>query len=109
MSCTLNSDRELSLVLRAVTCHTLRQDLAALRNELAKTSSVLVIDYIDLISAESTNLSSGTSLLHAAVTELTSGCLRCSIFSHGSVISFRKIPDTLCVLSLITHYVKRKL
>lgn len=108
VSCALDGNGQSSLVLCTCTCHTLRQDLAALGNELAKTSCILVIDFLDLICAESTNLSSGTSLLHATIAKLTTGSLRCSIFSHNNVISFRKSRGHLTVRSGSRNLIRQK-
>ena len=56
LSCSLDSYVELSLVKSASSGYTSGEDLSSLRNELSKLSYVLVIDTVNLILAEDTNL-----------------------------------------------------
>jgi hypothetical protein len=52
----LDRNGQLALVLRTVARHALGQDLATLRNELAKTGDILIVDMFDFIRTESAHL-----------------------------------------------------
>ena len=69
LACSLNSNGKLSLMKRAGTANAAGKDLSSLRNELSKLSYVLVIDTVNLILAEDTNLLS-------SVVRTESGALR---------------------------------
>ena len=53
---SLDSNCKLSLMLSASTGDTAGKDLSSLRNVLSESCSILVIDLIDLVCTESTNL-----------------------------------------------------
>ena len=55
LTCSLDSDGQLTLVLCASAGYTTRKDLCALGNELSETSGVLVIDLSHLLGAEHTD------------------------------------------------------
>lgn len=56
MSCSLNSDSKLSLMLSASTGNTSGKNLGSFRKISSKLKSVLVIYMFDLFSTESANL-----------------------------------------------------
>ena len=56
LTCSLNSNGELSLVKSAVAAYTSGEDLCSLRDELSELSNVLVIDLGNLVLAEDANL-----------------------------------------------------
>ena len=59
--------RQLSLMLRASACHSAGQNLRALRNELAQSCDILIIDLLDLFRAEYADfLSSAISAVRAS-------------------------------------------
>ena len=67
MAGTLDRDGQLTLMLRAGTGHAARQDLRTFAQEAAESGNVFIIDVVDLIGAEDTNLSAFTRTLRAFV------------------------------------------
>ena len=59
MSCSLDSNCELTLVESAGACHTSGQDLSSLGDALLQLCQVLIIDSLDPVSAEHTYLLAG--------------------------------------------------
>ena len=83
LTSTLDSGVQLSLVLSAGAGDSSGKDLAALADELSQLSGVLIVDIIDLVSAEDTNLFS--------LAEIISARCACGILSiHYIIHSFLK-------------------
>jgi len=68
---TLDSGRQLALVLRTGTGHTRRQDLAALGDELAQQIRVLVVDLQAGVCTELAELAAALELATTATTTAT--------------------------------------
>ncbi len=56
MSCALNSDCELSLMFSTGTCNASGKNLRSFGKVLSQSESVLIVNILDFVSAESTNL-----------------------------------------------------
>ena len=56
MSCSLDRNRQLTLMECAGTGDTAGQDLGSLRHALLQLRNVLVVDLLDAVNAEHTNL-----------------------------------------------------
>lgn len=61
LTCALDGDGQLTLMLCAGTGGTTGQNLAALGNVAAQLGSVLIVNLLDLVHAEGTDLSALTS------------------------------------------------
>ena len=64
MSCSLNSNGELSLVASTSAGHSARKNLCALRKAFSDAYGVFVIDIIDLVSTVQANLFSSLVAVH---------------------------------------------
>ena len=59
VSCSLDSNSKFALMESASTCYTSGKDLSSLSHALSELSDVLIINSLDSVSAEHTNLLAG--------------------------------------------------
>ena len=85
MTGTLDRSGQLTLVAGAGTGHAARNDLSTLGQVAAQTLGVFIIDHLDLIGTESTNLFSSTHRSSSCAFSIA------LIVSHG----FMNIPDAI--------------
>ena len=59
VSCSLDSNCELTLMVSASACYTSGKNLSSLGHALSELSEILIIDLLDSVSTEHTNLLAG--------------------------------------------------
>ena len=72
LSCSLDSYVELSLMKSASAGYTSGEDLSSLRDELSELSYILVINTVNLVLAEDTNLLSSVVLAECGTLSIVS-------------------------------------
>ena len=93
LTCTLNGDCNLTLVLSAGAGYAARQNLSALADALTESCGILVVDLCDLISAELTYL-----LMSAGNGARRSGLNVFSLVFHNENLLYAAVPPNNFVL-----------
>ena len=99
----LDGLRQLTLMLGAVAAHAARHDLAALVDVAAHTgvhiTELLVIDVLDLVNTERTNLAARLAATRTACS---------TIFRHGKVSFHRRAVRLISQIKSIKREVRRR-